>query len=81
MIVCELKDIGMTYEQGKENSVTALHGITIEFEERTSYAITGESGSGKSTLMNIIAGLLSPTQGKCYFKGKDLSTLSDKKIC
>ena len=35
----------------------------------------GESGCGKSTLAKTILGIHSPTKGKIYFEGRDLSTL------
>jgi len=42
--------------------------LTYRFESGTSYAITGSNGSGKSTLLQVIAGAISPSQGKVdYF--------------
>ena len=39
--------------------------------------ITGRSGSGKSTLLYMLAGLLSPTEGKVFFDGSDIYSLDD----
>lgn len=39
-------------------------------------AITGPSGSGKTTLINLLAGILVPTQGRVGFTGLDLTTMS-----
>jgi len=43
-------------------------------------AIMGESGSGKTTLLNIMAALDTPTGGKVYLKGRDLSGVKEREI-
>ena len=42
--------------------------------------ITGRSGGGKTTLLNILGGLLSPSQGTVQIDDTDLNTLSDKEL-
>lgn len=39
-------------------------------------AITGPNGSGKSTLAKIIMGLITPTSGKIFFEGEDVTNLT-----
>ena len=39
-------------------------------------AFTGPNGGGKSTLAKVIAGILTPTSGKIYFDGEDITNLS-----
>lgn len=36
------------------------------------HTLLGENGAGKSTLMNILIGLYQPTEGKIFFKGKEV---------
>ncbi len=56
--------------------VHALRGVDLEIDEGEFTAIVGPSGSGKTTLLNIIGGLDTPTKGKVYIAGTDISTLS-----
>lgn len=42
--------------------------------------ITGRSGSGKSTFLNMLAGLLAPTEGKILLDGTDLYSLNDAEL-
>lgn len=52
----------------------------IEFEVGKSYCILGPSGSGKSTLLNMIAGIISPSQGKITINDIEISGLSVEEI-
>ncbi|MCW4573402.1 ABC transporter ATP-binding protein [Venenivibrio stagnispumantis] len=54
-----------------------LKGVNLTIEEGEFVCIMGVSGSGKTTLMNIIGCLDTPTSGKYFFKGKDISSLDD----
>ena len=49
-------------------------------EEGDFVNIIGRSGSGKSTFLNLLSGLLKPTEGKIFAKGKDMSDFSDREI-
>ncbi|MFQ6604670.1 MAG: ATP-binding cassette domain-containing protein [Fidelibacterota bacterium] len=66
-------------------SNSILENISLTLRARSRLGITGPSGSGKSTLLRLMNGLLSPTRGTVYFRGKPLSSynpfLARKKIC
>jgi putative ABC transport system ATP-binding protein len=49
-------------------------------EEGEMTAIMGPSGSGKSTLLHLMGLLDRPSSGRIYFRGKDVSTLSDDEL-
>lgn len=57
-----------------------LKGISLEIKENTFTAILGPSGSGKSTFLNVISGLLRPTEGKVLCDGVVISELSERKL-
>ncbi len=72
-------NIWKIYKMGKVD-VEALRGVSIEVERGEYLAIMGPSGSGKSTLMNILGCLDTPTSGKYFLEGKDVSSLSDDEL-
>ena len=52
-----------------------LKNINLEIDDRF-VAITGPNGSGKSTLAKLIAGINTPTSGRIYMDGVDITDLS-----
>jgi len=54
----------------------ALKELNLDWEDGGAYALLGPSGCGKTTLLNIISGLLQPSNGQVLFDGKDVTTLS-----
>jgi putative ABC transport system ATP-binding protein len=74
--VLSVRDAGMVYPGG----VTALAGIDLDIHAGEFVAIVGRSGSGKSTLLNIIGTLDRPTSGSVRIAGRDVTTLSDKRL-
>jgi glycerol transport system ATP-binding protein len=51
----------------------ALKELTLEWSDGGAYALLGPSGCGKTTLLNIISGLVQPTEGRVLFDGIDLT--------
>jgi len=68
-----------TYEMG-DQQVHALRGVDIRIRHNEYVAIMGPSGSGKSTLMNLLGCLDSPSQGKYWLNGHDVSELNDDEL-
>lgn len=52
-----------------------LKDVNLTLNERF-VAFTGPNGGGKSTLAKVIAGILTPTSGKIYLDGEDITELS-----
>ncbi len=78
-MICQLINIKKIYSTGKVN-FPALNGIDLIIEKGEYTAIMGPSGSGKSTLLNIIGFLDTPTEGKYFYQGKEVSNLDDDEL-
>lgn len=49
---------------------SALDNITFHIQRGETFCIVGENGSGKSTLLQILAGILHPTKGDVFVRGR-----------
>jgi len=59
-----LKNLSHSYLTNQNNDADwALRGVDIDWKDGGAYALLGPSGCGKTTLLNIISGLLKPTEG------------------
>ncbi|MFI6734690.1 ABC transporter ATP-binding protein [Nonomuraea sp. NPDC050451] len=76
MQAVDLSSVTKHYAHG----VTALDDVSIGFAAGTFTAVMGPSGSGKSTLLQCAAGLDRPSSGRVTVDGRDLATLSDRKL-
>ena len=54
----------------------ALLPLKMSFEDGGAYALLGPSGCGKTTLLNIVSGLVKPSQGTLKYDGRDVTGLS-----
>lgn len=54
----------------------ALKPMTMTWRDGGAYALLGSSGCGKTTLLNIISGLLHPSQGRVLFGERDVTDLA-----
>ena len=79
-VVIRTDDLWKTYDMGEAIQVHALSGISFSIDRGEYVAIMGPSGSGKSTLMNLIGCLDSPTQGRYWLNGHDVSALNDDEL-
>lgn len=72
-----LKTEQLSKHYGKEETlVKAVDNVSLTVSQGEFIAIVGRSGSGKSTLLHLIGGLETPTSGKLYVNGQDISQLS-----
>ena len=77
--VAQAVDLRKVYGTG-EAAVTALDGVTVDFERGRMTAIMGPSGSGKSTLMHCMAALDTPSSGQVVIDGVTVNGLKDKAL-
>ena len=77
MSVLEVNELRVRYNAG---SPEILKGISFEVEENDFFAIIGPSGAGKSTLIRCINRLVEPNSGKIYFKGNEITGMSNRQL-
>lgn len=75
----ELDEIERVYQMGS-HKVHALDKVSLSVGRNEYVAIMGPSGSGKSTLMNIIGCLDTPSSGRYFLNGQDVSRMSDNQL-
>ncbi|QDL56303.1 ABC transporter ATP-binding protein [Rhodoferax aquaticus] len=67
-------DLAHAYRRDpQQDSDYALLPLKMTFEDGGAYALLGPSGCGKTTLLNIMSGLVTPSQGSVLFDGKDVT--------
>jgi len=67
-------DLAHSYKaQPREDADYALLPLKMCFEDGGAYALLGPSGCGKTTMLNIMSGLLVPSQGTVRFDGVDMT--------
>ena len=74
-----VENLHKTYLLGT-TAVAALRGVDLTIDKGNFIDIMGPSGSGKTTLLNLIGGLDTPTRGKIYLEGLNISMLHDNDL-
>ena len=74
--VVATEDLQMIYRVGKVE-VPALRGVDLVVKQGEFMAVMGPSGCGKSTLLHLMGGLLSPSSGRIFIDGVDISSVKD----
>src|SRR5262245_17357421 len=72
-------DVRRSLPLGSE-TIDILKGVSFEVRRGEWVALTGPSGSGKSTLLGILAGLDSPSGGRVFLDGVDVSDLPEPEL-
>ncbi|PID82425.1 MAG: cell division ATP-binding protein FtsE [Clostridiales bacterium] len=72
----DLKDVELRYSTGN----VALQNLNLHIGEGEFVYIIGSSGAGKSSLIKLLTKELSPTKGKIFFEGKDITRLHKRLI-
>lgn len=76
-----LDNVSYTYQEGTPFASAALSDVSLTIEDGSYTAIIGHTGSGKSTILQLLNGLLVPTEGSvCVFDTLITSTSVNKEI-
>lgn len=68
----QLENVNMSFVT-KKGTFEALRGINLNIRQGEFISIIGHSGCGKSTVLNLIAGLLEPTDGLLLCAGREIA--------
>ena len=78
-MLLNVKNLRKDYQRGQQ-TFAAVNNVSFSMQPGDFNCIMGKSGSGKTTLLNMIAGLLTPTQGKVTFNDVNLFELDDQQV-
>ncbi len=66
--------------QEADHRVFAVNGVSFGIDVGETVGLVGESGCGKTTVARCITKLTSPTKGRIFFQGIDITSLSEKEF-
>ncbi|MBE6656375.1 MAG: energy-coupling factor transporter ATPase [Ruminococcaceae bacterium] len=72
MELLKLEGVSCVYGKGTPFEITALDHVSVSFEAGKVTGVIGHTGSGKSTLVQMLNGILKPTEGRVLLDGKDI---------
>ncbi len=84
MAKLEFKKISHSYELSKNPKLDkskakwAVKDMNLIWEDGTANALLGPSGCGKTTILNILSGLLKPTQGQIFIGNRDVTNIETR---
>ena len=75
-----LENVSFTYQEGTPLASTALSDVSLTIEDGSYTALIGHTGSGKSTILQLLNGLLVPSQGSVRVFDTLITSTSKNKI-
>lgn len=79
-VLLEAKGLTKIYNTPEGGTLRACHHIDLAIYAGETVGLVGESGGGKSTVLNILGHLESPTEGRVYYRGKDVTDLQGEEL-
>jgi len=65
----------------KYGGLRAVAGVSFDVRRGEVVGLIGPNGAGKTTLFNLLNGLVSPSEGRVMFEGRDITGLKPNRIC
>ncbi|WP_295746605.1 energy-coupling factor transporter ATPase [uncultured Limosilactobacillus sp.] len=79
LFTVNLKNVSFTYQAGTPFAHQALFDLSLRIKRGSYTAVVGHTGSGKSTIMQLIDGLLRPTEGTVTVNGATVTPSSSRR--
>lgn len=73
--VVELRDLRLNFGEKQ-----VLKGVSLTVEPQERLVIIGQSGAGKTTILRLILGIIAPSSGGVFFKGREISRLNHHEL-
>jgi NitT/TauT family transport system ATP-binding protein len=74
--LCEARNVSHEYSMPNGSRLRVLEDINVAIKPLEVVALLGPSGSGKSTILRILAGLIKPSSGDVFYRGKRVDGLT-----
>ncbi len=74
-LVLKTEDLGISF-----GGLKAVQSLNLEIKEGQLYGLVGPNGAGKTTVFNMLTGVYTPTTGRFYLNGEDLTGKSQELI-
>ncbi|MBQ3544870.1 MAG: energy-coupling factor transporter ATPase [Lachnospiraceae bacterium] len=72
--VLRFDNVSYMYEAGTNMEVVAVNDVSLIINRNEFIGIIGHTGSGKSTILQLMNGLIGPTTGNVFYKGKTINS-------
>jgi putative ABC transport system ATP-binding protein len=77
MALLEVQQLRKSFRRPDGTRRTVIQIDRFELGSGEELAVSGESGSGKSTFLNLLAGIITPDEGRVVVEGRPISSLSE----
>ena len=74
-----MNSIAHSYSPEMDNPIYALEKCQLSWKNGGRYAVLGPSGCGKTTMLNIMSGIVTPSEGRLFFDEQDVTNIKTEK--
>ena len=71
----DLRGIAHSYDPDAADPIYALEKCNLTWRDGGRYAVLGPSGCGKTTMLNIMSGIVTPSEGRLTFDDTDVTEI------
>jgi putative ABC transport system ATP-binding protein len=72
----KLENVSKRYRTGGSQEIFPLSGVNLEVTQGERIILLGKSGSGKTTFLNMVGGMDTPSEGRIFFDGLEITKLA-----